>query len=157
MSREIEIIARGVCVKDGRILLCHGKGATNTYLPGGHIDFKESASRALVREIKEELGVKSVLGRFLGVVEHSYSRKAKVLCEINLVFAVNIPGLKPGKDPKSAEDYIEFFWWDMKKLATSKLEPRLLRTCLPEWLSGRAVECWASTIDKPGRCSSTPE
>ena len=36
---EIEIMARGVCVLDGALLLCHSAGADNTYLPGGHIDF----------------------------------------------------------------------------------------------------------------------
>jgi ADP-ribose pyrophosphatase YjhB (NUDIX family) len=147
MSKEIEIIARGVCVKEGRILLCHSKGAKNTYLPGGHIDFGESAGKALVREIKEELDVKSVLGRFLGVVEHAYYRKRKLTCEVNLVFAVGIPGLDPKKDPESAEDYIEFFWLDLKKLETSNLEPWPLRKCLPGWLSAKTEECFAGTMD----------
>jgi len=64
----IEILARGVCVVDGRLLLCHTKGARNTYLPGGHVEFREKARETLRREVEEELGVKAKVGRFLGVV-----------------------------------------------------------------------------------------
>ena len=78
---EIEIVARGVCVQGGRVLLCHTKGAKNTYLPGGHVDFGESAAASLKREIEEELGLKARVGRFLGAVEHIYYRKRKPQCE----------------------------------------------------------------------------
>lgn len=148
MKKEIEIIARGVCVKGNRLLLCHSKGRANTYLPGGHIDFGEKAGEALIREIKEELGVKARLGRFLGAVEHEYRRKSGKICEINLVFEVKIPKLKPHKKPQSEEDYIEFLWCDMDKLAGSRLEPWPLRTCLKKWLKDRSNECWASTVGK---------
>ena len=73
MSKKIEILARGVLVQNGRVLLCHTKGAANTYLPGGHVEFKESARAALCREIKEEMGLDSTAGRFLGAVEHSFA------------------------------------------------------------------------------------
>ena len=42
----VEVIARGVCVVDGHILLCHGKRSALTYLPGGHIEFGETARTA---------------------------------------------------------------------------------------------------------------
>ncbi|MBR3924306.1 MAG: NUDIX domain-containing protein, partial [Kiritimatiellae bacterium] len=64
----IESIARGVCVKDGKLLLCRAKGGKSTYLPGGHIEFGESGRIALVREVKEELGVDSSTGAFLGAL-----------------------------------------------------------------------------------------
>lgn len=59
----IETIARGVCVRDGRLLLCRAKGGKSTYLPGGHIEFGETGRDALVREVKEELGVEEHRGR----------------------------------------------------------------------------------------------
>ena len=82
----IETIARGVCVVDGKILLCRAKGGTTTYLPGGHIEFGETGRQALVREIKEELGLESSTGAFLGVVENSFIQHGKPHAEINLVY-----------------------------------------------------------------------
>ena len=54
---HIETIARGVAVKDGKILLCKAKCGSSTYLPGGHIELGETGREALVREIKEETGL----------------------------------------------------------------------------------------------------
>ena len=50
----IEVIARGVCVAGGRVLLCRAKGGSSTYLPGGHVEFGETGREALVREMREE-------------------------------------------------------------------------------------------------------
>lgn len=40
-----------------KVLLAQAIGEKNTFLPGGHIEFGESAKDALVREIEEELGL----------------------------------------------------------------------------------------------------
>lgn len=102
----IETIARGVCVVDGKILLCKAKGGKTAYLPGGHIEFGETGRQALVREIKEELGLDSTTGAFLGVVENSFLQHGKPHAEINLVYELFIPegGIK------AQEDWIEFEW-----------------------------------------------
>ena len=68
----IEIIARGVCVQEGKILLCRAKGGATTYLPGGHVEFGETGRQALVREVEEEMGVDAETGAFLGVVENAF-------------------------------------------------------------------------------------
>ena len=132
--KEIEVLARGVCVNRGRLLICHTKGAENTYLPGGHVEFGELAKQSLERELKEELGVRSKVGRFLGVVEHSFRQKGKKHCEINLVFEVEIKGLNVSRSPESKEDYIEFKWVPMSRLGSSRIEPAVLKKFLPSWL-----------------------
>lgn len=142
---DIEIIARGVCVRNGRLLLCHTKGARNTYLPGGHVECGESAKASLAREIKEELGCNAKAGRFLGVVEHCYTRGRQRCCEINLIFELRISGLDSSLTPASNEDYIEFWWGSLGGLSRSKLEPAVLRRVLPSWLGNRKQERWAST------------
>ena len=146
-AQGIEVIARGVCVRAGRLLLCHCKGAANTYLPGGHVEFGEAAAYSLVREVQEELGVGSKAGRFLGAVEHTYWRRGKPQCEVNLVFLLSIPGLSARQRPASQEEYIEFLWVPLEQLRHSGLEPHPLRRLLPAWLDrakGRAT--WASTF-----------
>ena len=62
----IENIARGVCVVDGRVLLCRPKKGGYTYLPGGHIEFGETSRAALVREMKEETGLDATAGDQIG-------------------------------------------------------------------------------------------
>ena len=56
-NANIETIARGVCLRAGHLLLCLPAKGGRSYLPGGHIEFGETGRRALVREIKEELGL----------------------------------------------------------------------------------------------------
>ena len=146
-KRQIEVLARGVCVKRGKLLLCHSKGASNTYLPGGHVEFTEAARGSLAREIREELGVKAQIGRFLGAVEHTFVQHGEPHCEINLVFEMRIPALDPRREPSAREDHIEFRWVPIGGLEASALEPSVLRGTLGKWLSaGWRGDRWASTI-----------
>lgn len=108
----IETIARGVCVRDGMILLCRAKGGSTTYLPGGHIEFGETGRQALVREIKEEIGLASKAGTFLGIVENSFMQKGKQHAEINLVYELSMNGA----DVEAKEDWIEFEWRKLNDL-----------------------------------------
>ena len=109
----IEIIARGVCVQEGKILLCRAKGGATTYLPGGHVEFGETGRQALVREVKEEMGVDAETGAFLGVVENAFDQHGKPHAEVNLVYELKVPMATP---PHACEDWIEFEWRDLAYL-----------------------------------------
>ena len=125
----IETIARGVCVRDGKLLLCRAKGGSSTYLPGGHIEFGETGRQALVREVKEELGVESSTGAFLGVVENSFLQHGKPHAEINLVYELKL-GAEGGELPplNAKEDWIEFEWCDLNRLDEANLLPPAFRS-----------------------------
>jgi 8-oxo-dGTP pyrophosphatase MutT (NUDIX family) len=146
-KQEVEIMARAACVVDGYLLVCHTKGAKVVYLPGGHIDFGESARTCVVRELREELGVAAAVHRFLGVAEHTFVQKGDPKCEVNLVFEVTVPDLTPERHPPSAEDYIEFFWVPLAGLAHSVLEPAPLRRSLRRWLAAAGEAPFVSTFD----------
>lgn len=124
----IETIARGVCVKDGKLLLCKAKGGSSTYLPGGHIEFGETGRQALVREIKEEIGVDATVGEFLGVVENSFMQHGKPHAEINLVYAFDMDAEKVS----AQEDWIEFEWCTLDRLAAANLLPETFRR-IEDW------------------------
>lgn len=117
----IETIARGVCVVDGRILLCKAKGGRTTYLPGGHIEFGETGREALVREMLEETGVAASAGRFLGVVENKFLQHGKPHAEINLVYAMSV-AVEPAA-VHAKEDWIEFEWVPLADLRAANLLP----------------------------------
>jgi 8-oxo-dGTP pyrophosphatase MutT (NUDIX family) len=116
----IETIARGVAIIDGEVLICRAKGGKSSYLPGGHIEFGESAREALVREIREELGVEAETGRFLGAVENSFMQHGRPHAEINLIFELKFSG-KP--DAVAKEDWIEFEWVRLDDLKNANLLP----------------------------------
>ena len=115
----IENIARGVCVVDGRVLLCRPKKGGYTYLPGGHIEFGEKGAEALRREVREELGVDSTVGDLLGVVESSFVQHGKPHAEISLVYRLSLADL----GAQSQEDWIEFVWWPVDRLDEANLLP----------------------------------
>jgi len=119
----IETIARGVCVRDGKLLLCKAKGGFSTYLPGGHIEFGETGRQALRREIKEELGVEAAVGRFIGVVENSFMQHGKPHAEINLVYEFDMDA----ESVCAKEGWIEFEWRDLGGLAEANLLPVAFR------------------------------
>ena len=131
---SIEVIARGVCIVDDHILLCHGKRSTLTYLPGGHIEFRETARQALEREIAEELGRASTAGRFLGCCEHAFLQNGEPHAEINLVFELTIPGLAPGAPVEAAEAWIGFRWQPLDELRAARMEPAVWCDALAVWL-----------------------
>ncbi len=58
------VTTKGLCVRDGRVLLAHdysGRSATDPgsewELPGGGLDFGEDFAEGLKREVKEEMGL----------------------------------------------------------------------------------------------------
>ena len=124
----IETIARGVCIRDGKILLCRAKGGSSTYLPGGHIEFGETGRQALRREILEEIGAEASVGRFIGVVENAFMQHGKPHAEINLVYEFDMDA----ESVCAKEDWIEFEWRDIGGLADANLLPEAFRR-LESW------------------------
>ena len=117
----IETIARGVCVRNGHLLLCRAKGGATSYLPGGHIEFGETGRQALVREIREELGADSSTGAFLGCLENAFLQHGKPHAEINLVYELDVPELvDPATGellpPVAREAWIAFEWRPLSDL-----------------------------------------
>jgi 8-oxo-dGTP diphosphatase len=143
---QIEVMARGVCIRDRHLLVCHTRGAQNTYLPGGHVEFQESAPDALVREIREELGVPSRVRGFLGVIEHTYLQKKRIHCEVNLVFALDLK-MAADASPVSCEGHLDFRWIPLNRLGRGDLEPAPLRKRLALWVRDGVIPArWGSTL-----------
>lgn len=124
-EKHIETIARGVCVSNGKVLLCYPRDRSYSYLPGGHIEFGETGREALVREMKEETGLDATAGDLLGVVESSFVQKGEKHCEINLIYAmeVKVKGEGEQRNVSSCEDWICFDWVECDKIDSVNLLP----------------------------------
>ncbi len=130
---QIELIARAIIINEGKILLCQSKGVDYYFLPGGHVEFGETAKQALEREFEEELGMCVKNAEYIGVIENIFSQKRQNHHEINLVFSA-----EPEQcSAKSKEAHIEFFWKDIDALAGKDIKPTALKNALIQWLSDK--------------------
>lgn len=126
-DRSIEFIARGLSIRDGRVLLCKNTKHGYFFLPGGHVEFGETAETALVREFKEEAGIEAKCGGVALVAEHLFERKKGPCHEVNVVFHVE---LQKGK-VESREPKIAFEWADLAEINERDLRPN----CIKAWLA----------------------
>ena len=120
----IETIARGVCIRGGRLLVCRAKGSSTCYLPGGHIEFGETGREALAREMREETRLPAKVLQFMGALENSFMQHGARHAEINLVYRMEIPD---GAQVRSAEPWISFEWVPLEGLADAGLLPEGFR------------------------------
>ena len=126
----IELIARAVCVRDNKLLLCKAKDSDWYFLPGGHVEFGEKAKVALAREIMEEAGVKAEIQDFIGAAENTYDRDNGAIHELNLVFACHIAET----NVQSKEEHIEFFWIALNEIIDVTVRPEHLTKAVLAWL-----------------------
>jgi 8-oxo-dGTP pyrophosphatase MutT (NUDIX family) len=137
---QIELIARGLCVRDGRVLLCKSIKNKYFYLPGGHVEYGETAAAALAREFREETGESATVGNLALIHEHFFRQGPHLRHELNLVFHVELATDKV----TSREKKLGFEWAAIGDLGELDLRPDFHRTWLahppepgmpPEWVS----------------------
>lgn len=146
---RIEIIARGVWIESGRLLLCRNVKGEFWYLPGGHVEFGESAGFALRREFEEETGIEPVIGCPLLVMENVFHDGRSEHHELLVMFHVEHPGFgSPPPPVPSLEPGIAFDWMDLASVIDIDLRPHTIRA----WLAcggrtGEEADCgWISAI-----------
>ena len=144
---EFHYLARAVIYFEEKVLLVREKGANHTFLPGGHIEIGEAAKDALRREIYEEIGMDSSIGKFIGASEHVWPDDMKDNHEINLVFTATVKGLTSAQAPKSKENHIEFLWAYPEELKTLNFIPSSFRNNIKGFLNNSKF-FWGSSISE---------
>jgi len=142
-KNDIHVQSRAVIIKEKHILLCKTTGLDPDFyfLPGGHIEHKESAKNALLRELKEEIGFEFEIIRFLGCFEYSFDPDTKkhAKChthEYNFIFEANSNFLTtPHTALRQLEDHINILWMPIDRLETIDLRPEPLKEFIPQWLN----------------------
>jgi len=160
-KQRFELIARGLAVSEGRVLICFDRAREFGYLPGGRIEHGESAAAATAREFLEETGMTVAVGPPLFFGENAFEHPGKAgpkRChEIYVVFHVeHVLGDsgEPGwpDPPPTAEDHLEFRWVDFAAVVDLDIRPPATKA----WLAAGAPEAadgprsvWASDLRGP--------
>lgn len=138
MFKEIHVQSRAVIIDREQILLCRTVALTPNFyfLPGGHIEHMESAEKALLRELREEIGFEFYIKRFLGCLEYS-ANPSHAKChnhEYSFIFEVSSIECKANQPITQLENHIELHWIPLSQLKTIDFRPDPLKVIITTWL-----------------------
>ena len=134
-NNTIELIARGVMIHDGAILLCKVKTKDNFFFPGGHVEFDEDSIAALKREIKEEVDGIVIDTRFIGILENQFSQDGERKHEMNIVFESQLAS----PEIHVLEDHIECIWVPLAEFEEARVLPVSLKERVIQWMQDKQV------------------
>jgi 8-oxo-dGTP pyrophosphatase MutT (NUDIX family) len=131
-----------ILIHTDRVLLHQINNNPYWSLPGGRVEFSESASTTVVREMKEELRIDCEVIRPLWVMENFFNSFGFDFHEIAFYFLLTIPQELVSKGD-SFEEYdgkskLTFKWHQITDLDTVELYPEFLRKALnnlPDFLT----------------------
>ncbi len=116
----MHVRARGVCKKDGKILLAYFKEKDYYFLPGGHVELGESGASALERECMEEFSARiTVSPTPIAILEHSYTHKEEIHHEINLIYEFELLS-----EIQNQTGHLDFLW--VNDISTVRFLPEVL-------------------------------
>ena len=122
--------ATALIVKDNRLLVVEDEDGF--YTIGGAIQVDEATGDAVVREVKEELGVASRAVQLAFIVENRFEQTGVHYHNIEFHYLVDLledAPLTMQEDEKTQPCE----WIDLDKLEDFQLVPAFLKTALPNW------------------------
>lgn len=148
IKQKYHVLARGVILSEGHLLVAHSKGMDNTFLPGGHVEFGEGMRTTLSREINEELGQDCFVHEYIGAVEATFQLSDVYHQEINHLFVVTLPNINHAVNPESKESHLEFFWIHTDEMEQHNLQPAPVRSVINRYLISEQGPFWGSTLEE---------
>ena len=122
--------ATALIVKDNRLLVVGDEDGF--YTIGGAIQVDEATEDAVVREVKEELGVASKAVQLAFIVENRFEQAGVHYHNIEFHYLVDLledAPLTMQEDEKTQPCE----WIDLDQLQNIQLVPAFLKTALPDW------------------------
>ncbi|KAF0192360.1 MAG: NUDIX hydrolase [Gammaproteobacteria bacterium] len=119
---------------NGAILACvraREPEAGRLDLPGGFVDYHESAEQALRRELAEELGMECVNPVYFGSYPNVYPYRSVEYRTLDLIFTMVLPE-RPAIVP--ADDVVDVVWLKKSEIALSAFAFSSIRAVLTAYL-----------------------
>ena len=121
----------GIAVHDGHLLVERNVEDGYCNVPGGRVEYGESAAEALARELHEELGEGVEVGRLALVTDNFFEQDNEQFQEVALYFLIRFaPGSKTlgrGGRFEGSESGTVFQWIRVDEAERAGLFPALLR------------------------------
>ncbi len=137
---------RAIIVRGGRVLTCTLIGRHSFY-PGGGVEMEERATEALLRELREELGVSARIRGFLGAYQWVWRDEQEGLHHfLSHFFEVEAEELDPAADPVSREPHLRFQWATPEELVAWPVYPEAVHQVVRALLKGERRTWWFSEV-----------
>ena len=121
MTGRPETCVGAIAVRDDELLLVrrgHGPAGGSWSLPGGRIEWGETAAEAVLRELAEETGLEAVCGRLVGWFELIEAEHHVVVLD----FEVTVIG---DDRPAASDDAAEAEWVPLHEVTERRLSDGL--------------------------------
>lgn len=135
MSEQPEVGTHIILLKDGKVLLGKRKkkiGRGEWELPGGHLKFQEKLEDCLIRECKEELGIKVKVGDLVSVSTNMIGENHYVILTF---LADSFEGRPKLREPEIHETWK---WFDLDNLPKPLFTPT--KFALEDFKAGKVYQ-----------------
>lgn len=129
--KSIEVIVRAVIIKDGKVLLCKAFNGGTYFLPGGHVEFGESAETSIIREMQEEAAAVVKNLKYVGLFENKYGSDEDPHHEVNILYTAELEN----NTVVSQESHIAFEWISFEEFRNVKFLPTFFADELNNYFS----------------------
>lgn len=133
-NRRFQVRAGGIALREGKVLIQRGAADDFWALPGGRVEYGETSTETLRREMVEELGREAVIERLLFTCETIFDFEGRHYHEIGFYHLMTLPedfGTAEGICHRHSEpgSELEFKWVsaDAGTLAKAPFFPEVLR------------------------------
>lgn len=128
--------------RNNRILLIRRKGEVfHNYLaiPGGFVDYGEQVETAVIREMKEELGIKIKITGILGVYSDEDRDPRGHICSIVFV-------CQSDESPVAGDDAKEIEWIEINEINSCDLafDHKMILQDYNKWRENHCTTFWSS-------------
>lgn len=136
----------GIAIHNNKILLHTTPDHDYWVLPGGRVEFNESTSDGIVREIQEELGVFVHVDRLSYVHELIFTEDAKNFHELGFYYLISLPENNEITDKESEFNGIEdggrliFRWFSFDELNQIEVYPEFIKRDIQVLLTSENIK-----------------